>query len=217
VKIKNALKFIMKILSSKKALLIPLGFILYYRMKNIPIEISTSQFLSMLSTNSTPIKDLKNFDDYSLLFTGPNDYQYISNIPREYLQTIYSQMIKRNISFNYLSGFRAFVENPLNQAMIIGAAFGLLLSMEFKSSVTNAWRRYNKGAVKGMDYYSNCIVKDSVKQQIKVIHDQLLNPQKYLDNRIKPIKGCLLYGPPGTGKTLLARVLYKVTYSVYLR
>ena len=61
-KIKSVLKFIFKILSNKMFFLIPLGAFLFYRMKNLPLEIKTSDFLSIINIDHIKIITVKHCD-----------------------------------------------------------------------------------------------------------------------------------------------------------
>ena len=61
------------------------------------------------------------------------------------------------------------------------------------------------------DMFEDLVINDSVLATLKLMIDQLQNPEKYKKSNLKSIKGALLYGKPGTGKTLIAKVKFKKT------
>ncbi len=68
------------------------------------------------------------------------------------------------------------------------------------------WKKKNQVKVTDEEIFQDLVANESVKNHIKILIDQLRNPEKYQEKNIKLLKGCLVYGKPGTGKTLLAKV-----------
>ena len=187
-KIQSFLRFVLKILSNKMILLLPIGAFLFYRIKHFPIEINTSDFLSIINSKENIIKSVTNLNSTMFVLQTFSKKEYISYLPSYNLGEIYEKLSIRNIPFNYLTGLRAFAENPINQLVMIGALFGMVAMNTLNKPLQQMWKKMNAKTNINEDIFSECVMKDSVRDHIKIIHDQLKNPEKYKSKNIKLIK-----------------------------
>jgi ATP-dependent Zn protease len=212
-KISNFFNFLIKIATDKKTWILLLGMFMIYKMKNFPREISTSQFMQYLNSSKNFIKELYNLNNNMLVFETLEKSQYICHYPVTNVESFNAILLRKEVEFECFSGFRAFIENPYNHIYFLSAAIGMLSANVLPSEMMKYRKYFAKKSLHKLteeEIFSEFIANENVKNQIKVIIDQLKNPEKYEEKNIKLVKGVLVYGKPGTGKTLLARVNLKI-------
>jgi AAA+ superfamily predicted ATPase len=107
--------------------------------------------------------------------------------------------MKKGISFNHYSGINNLLNNPFSHSIMLSSCLGYLLTnLKFPTLI--------KETKKIENIFDEFVASEEIYNKIRMIIDQLKNPDKYDEKNIIKTKGCLVYGKPGTGKTLLARV-----------
>jgi ATP-dependent Zn protease len=201
--VKFFFKFILSLATNKKTILFLVGCLLFYNFKSLPIRIDTSSFLKILNSSDVIIEYLLNLNNKVICYDTIDKNKYICDYLVNNSESFNKILTNKNISFDYASGIRSIICHPYTLNYSLSFLFGWLL-LDFISERKLKTKMLIKST--NEDVLKDFVADDKTKNQIKLILNQLTNPEKYKDKNIKMTKGCLVYGKPGTGKTLLARV-----------
>lgn len=204
-KIENFLRHLKKKVTSKKALLFVLGALLMYKSYKFPCQIISSEFYSLIS--NAQVRSVSFFGDLAFFYVKGSNIKYCSNFSKSSLDSLSNALMAKGIDFHHNNYFENIIFNPYHQ--LLGIAF--LFSFKFAEFVNdstneNKSKARDTGITNISKAFESLVTSKENKDQFTLAVDQLVNPEKYKLNKIRPIKGILLYGKPGTGKTLVAKV-----------
>lgn len=204
-KIENFIRQLKNKVSSKKALLFLLGALLMYKSYKFPCQIISSEFYSLV--NNTQIRSVSFFGDLAFFYLKGSNIKYCSNFSKSSLDSLSSTLMTKGVDFHLNSSIENLIFNPYHQ--LFGIAF--LFSFKFAEFINdsadeNKSKARETGLTSISKAFESLVTSKENKDHFTLAVDQLVNPEKYKLNKIRPIKGILLYGKPGTGKTLVAKV-----------
>ena len=201
-------KYFKNRIMNKRSLLLLLGALLFYKLNKFPLHISSSEFMKLVNESKI---DSVCYLGFLLCFKMKNSSNtLLTNYATNNIDTFNEIMTTKNIHFNHFRGYESLMLNPYNQLFALTALFSYVMMDNLKDYFIDKPKSNFLSKERSLSsiskVFDNIITSKVNKDQFILTIDQLLNPEKYKFNRIKPVKGILLYGKPGTGKTLVAKV-----------